>query len=214
LLFFVVGGNFLWFSTEGVLGDFFWVVPIVILACQQLYVIPQFLKRYWEMSSDQDPSAGELYIPILNENMVFPSESVGKIIVIMWVVVGALVLFNALPMVGIDFLTNVLGSIAGTQFINVFSFYSLAISMVLIFIISFLRGFQYLSIRNEIYDLHNKYFGVRGTGIVSIVYRFLYFIPVVRSMSLLMDIQVLDKLVKYNSVEEMRIELQEEDYGR
>jgi hypothetical protein len=214
LMFFVVGGNFLWFSASGVLGENLWVLPIVIIACQQLYVIPQFMKRYWKMSSDEEPSVVDLYVPIVNENVVFPSEKIGNAVNVVWFVVAALCVFNALPLLGIDFLANVLGSIAGSQFVSVFSFYSMFIAIALICAASVMRGTQYLSIRGEIYDLHNQYFGVRGVGIVSIVYRIMYFVPLVRSISLLMDMQVMDKLVKFNNVEDMKIELQEEDYDR
>ena len=210
VMFLLIGGEFLWFSTEGLIGPYLWAVPIVILVVQQLYAIPRFLKGYWTLFSDEAPSTGDLYTPFVNENKILPSAGCKKFIIVAWVVVGVMILPNVLVLIGVSFLAEAIGGLLGIGGMGDFTYYTLMIAIIAFVLLSLVRGAQYMVVRKEIYNLHNKYIGTRGTGFVSWFYRILYFVPLVRTLSFLMEIQILDKLTKFNEVEDMKIVLRED----
>ena len=210
VIFFVVGGEFLWFSAEGIFAEYLWGVPLIFLLVQQLYAIPQYLKGFYKLFSSSPPTAVDLYVPIINEHSIFSSVVVTKIMLFCWIIIVGFILINALPFIGIEVISNVIGGVGGTGAVATFSFYTILISIFLLIIISFLRGSQYMSVRKDIYDLHNKYLGVRGKGFVAAFCVVLYFIPVARCIAILMDIQIIHKLTKLNDVTNMKVELRED----
>lgn len=206
MLFLFVGGEFrflfIHFSADGVLGQLGWAVPIMMVLIQQLYVLPAFMKGYWQSFSDEPPTGAEVYIPFLNEAAVFSSETMQKVVYGLWVCVGGLVLITALPI--IPLISNSVSTASSI------SFYLLVFAVILFVIICIIRGIAYLGVRKSIYDKHAKYLGVRGQSPYFWAFQMLYFIPIARSISLLLDIQILDKLTKFNDVENVDLELKEE----
>lgn len=206
LIFLLVGGEFKFlfinFSAQGILGPIAWAVPLLMLLVQQCYVVPTFMKSYWAIFSEDPPTSQELIVPILNETVVYTSDTVQKVVFGLWACVGGLIVITALPIIPL-----ISGSgLTATSL----SFYILVFVGVLYFFICLARGFGYLSVRKNIYDYHNKYLGTRGTSPYFWLYQFLYFIPIARSISLLMDIQVMDKVTKFNDMDNMDTELREE----
>lgn len=204
-IFLFVGGDFeflmIHFSASGFLRKHLWLVPPILLLGQQLYVIPSFMQGYWRVFSEEPPSILDLYLPIHNEAVVYANSLLEKVIYILWGCILFLVIFVYTPVL------QILNS--GNK-VNSISFYCLLLALFLYMVICFIRGIKYLAVRRDIYDHHNKYLGVRGTSPFFLVYKIMYFVPVVRSLALLSEIQVLDKLTKFNDVEGMDIELKEE----
>lgn len=204
LVFLMVGGefNFLFihFSADGVFTNFLWLLPVLMIGAQQLYVLPTFWKAYWKLFSDEEPSVQELYVPVLNENVVYGNDTVAKVMMGGWAIILGMILIMVTPIL----------SFIGSGFRDVMIWIVLFIIAVFL-IMSLVRGVKYMAIRQDIYDLHNKYLGMRGTSPFAWMYKVLYFIPLGRSISLLTDIQVLDKLTKFNDIEQMKTELVEED---
>lgn len=205
VIFLFVGGEFeflmIHFSASGFLRKHLWVVPVLLLLGQQLYIIPSFMRGYWRVFSEEPPNALNLYLPIFNEEVVYESSLLEKIIYILWGCIFILILLVYTPILQI---------LNSGEAINSASFYCLLIALFLYLVICFIRGVKYLAVRRNIYDYHNKYLGVRGVSPFFIIYKIMYFIPIVRSLALLSEIQILDKLTKFNDVENMDIELREE----
>jgi len=205
VIFLFVGGNFeflmIHFSASGFLRKHLWIVPPILLLGQQLYVIPSFMRGYWKAFSEEPPSILDLYFPIYNETVVYESSLLEKIVYILWGCIFLLILFVYTPILQILNSGNAINSI---------SFYCLLLALFLYMVICFIRGVKYLAVRRNIYDYHNKHLGIRGTSPFFLIYKMMYFIPIVRSLALLSEIQVLDKLTKFNDVENMDIELKEE----
>ena len=162
-IYFIVGGNFLWYSVEGIIGDYIIIIPIALLLIQQLYAVPKFLKGYWTLFADSEPSMVDLYAPIINESKIFPNDGVSRFITIMWIIVGSFLVFGVLPDIGLGFIASVIGNLFGTIWLSTIYFYAMLIAIAGLLIISVVRGFQYVSLRKELYDLHNAYLGTRGT---------------------------------------------------
>lgn len=206
LMFVLIGGEFhflfIRFSADGIFGNFLWIIPLIMIAVQQLYVIPTFMQSYWTIFSDEPPTTQEIYVPVLNENVVFQNDTLIKITYALWVIIGIVVLVMITPAL----------SFFGTGSDTVTLMFYAGVLVVICFLsISLMRGFKYLAIRRDIYDYHNKYMGIRGTSPFFWLYKLLYFVPLGRSISLLSDIQIMDKLTKYNDVEKMKTELFEEE---
>jgi hypothetical protein len=205
VIFLFVGGNFefliIHFSAAGFLRKHLWVVPPILLLGQQLYVIPSFMRGYWTAFSEEPPNILDLYLPIYNEAAVYESNLLEKIVYILWGCIFLLVVFVYTPILQI---------LNSGDSINSMSFYCLLLAFFLYMAICFIRGVKYLAVRRNIYDYHNKHLGIRGTSPFFLVYKMMYFIPIVRSLALLSEIQILDKLTKFNDVENMDVELKEE----
>lgn len=205
-IFLIVGGEFKFlfinFSASGIFGPIAWAVPVLMIVVQQIYIIPTFMKSYWEVFASTPPTSQEVYVPFLNEAAVYESLTVQKVVYGMWACVGGLVLITAVPILGYIGMSG--------SFVTSSSFYILLLSLILYVCICLIRGFSYLGVRKNIYDYHNKYFGVRGTSPYFWLYQLLYFVPLGRSISLLMDIQVMDKITKFNNVQDIDMELREE----
>jgi len=205
ILFLLVGGEFgflfIQFSAEGVFGEFLWATPIIMITAQQLYVIPSFVRAYWDIFSDTPPLKQEIYLPVLNENVVLQSDILTKVTYSLWAIICIIILIMLTP-----FLT-----FFGTGEVTITLTYLAGMLVLACFLaISFIRGIRYLAIRREIYDYHNKYLGIRGTTPFFWFYKILYFVPLGRSLSLLVDLQVMHKLSKFNDVEKMKTDLYEE----
>lgn len=203
-MFLLVGGEFefafIHFSAEGLLGKIIWIVPLILVAGQQLYVVPTFMKSYWKLFSNAPPNQAEIWVPMMNENAIYPGDVLPKIIYALWAVIAGAIVLMVTPVLAI------FGSSVGD------AMYFMGILILLMFAaICGIRGYYYFAVRRDIYDLHNKYLGIRGTSVMSWVHRLLYFIPLARSISLLSDLQVMDKLTKFNDIESMKTELFEED---
>lgn len=205
LIFLFVGGEFkflfIHFSAGGLLNKISWLVPILLLFIQQIYVIPVFMKGYWKVFSEEPPTCKELFIPMMNEAVIFETNLATNVTYCLWGGIAFLLIIVFTPLLQLFQ--------SGEAVMSV-SFYCILLAFFLYIILCVIRGFKYLSVRRAIYDYHNKYLGVRGISPFFMLYQFLYFIPIARSLSILADNQILDKLIKFNDLEQMGTELKEE----
>lgn len=201
--FLAIGGEFKFlfinFSADGVLTQSLWLLPILLLLAQQAYIIPEFMKGYWALFSTTPPTSQEVYLPVLNEDVLYSKPIIVKGL---WGAIVGLALLCYLPILPYI--------VSSGSAITTITFALVLVAIACYLGLTIIRGFGYLKLRKEIYALHTKYFGSRGESPYFWLFKILYFVPLARVLSISFDIQVLDKLTKFNDLDNMTTELMEE----
>jgi hypothetical protein len=205
IFFQLIGGRFdflfIHFSAKGVFGRMIWVLPLIMLALQQFYVVPTFMRGYWDAFAESGPSPTELYVPVLNEYAVLPTV-LQKPYLVSYIVIAVFVLLGASP------LPQFLGT---GDAVTTMTFYSFVVAIALFVILSVVRGVFYIIADKAIYNRHCEFFGKRGLSPAYWLFKVLYCVPLARSLSMSMSIQILDKITKFNDLSALETVLTEEE---
>lgn len=183
-----------------VIGDYVpsaLIISIVILILY-IYIIPTFIKRYYQMHGVGDSIGISRFIPLYNEITILPfGVAIAYVITTILMVLGTVAIFLKPEIV-----SSVFGDAIAFQWANG------AIVATLFFIIawSIVKGIGYVSLGVEISrnlkiitDTRKTTLGDKFLNTVQYV---LLFIPVLRAISLMLMLDKINKIVIYSKMTE------------
>lgn len=181
------------------MGKFVWVTPFIIIVMQQVYAIPVFTKGFWKLFASNAPTSQEVYVPVMNEQVLYGKFA--KSVNVLWIY-----MIVALVSVVSPILPMVLTDGVAVSSITFYMLLSIALAYIILCVF---RGLGHITMRKELYAMHSKYFG-KAPVLYEIYLSALCFVPLIRTITFMSDIQIIDKLTKFNNVEDLDMELTED----
>lgn len=183
-----------------VIGDYVpsaLIISIVILILY-LYIIPTFIKRYYQMHGVGDAIGISRFIPIYNEITILPfGVAIAYVITTILMILGLVSIFLKPEIVA-----SVFGDAIAFQWANA------AIVATMFFIItwSIVKGIGYVSLGVEISRNLKIITDTRkttlGDNFLSVVQYVLLYIPVLRAIGLMLMLDKINKIVIYSKMTE------------
>lgn len=184
-------------------------VGISTLLVQQFYFLPKVYSSYHKLNEVEENKVLK-WIPWLNEVTIFP-PFFSMCTLILGIILMLLVAIVSLPYLGIDFVMGIIADVIGQEAAMNYTFYMIVAAISVYCVLSVIRGLGFISIKSVVDREHQKMFPRVYKSFEGFQY-FLYIFPLGRLLALSFLSSRLDKMVKFNDVNQIEsVKFVEED---